>query len=145
MESSSSWLSFLQYALFVAVVVLLVKPVGWYLERVFSQKKTFLDFALSPVEKLIYKLTGVNADEEMDWKQYAVSFVLFTCAGIFTLFIILLVQSFLPFYDAAFLTTPMTLDLAFNVAVSFATTTTWQSYGGETTMSYFSQVVGLTV
>lgn len=137
----------LQYALFLIVVAGLVKPLGGYVARVFSGQKTFLDLVLRPVERLIYKLTRVDAAAEMDWREYAVSFVAFSFVGMFALFLILQMQPFLPLFslNGEFLTTPVTVDLAFNTAISFATTTTWQAYGGETTMSYFSQIVGLTV
>ncbi len=146
MDSSSIW-SVVQFAAFIAVVVLLVKPVGAYLTRVFEAQPTFLDFICDPVERFIYKFARVDAAREMTWREYATSFVVFGTVGAAVLFLSLLSQSLLPFYNltAEFLTTPMTLDLALNTAVSFATTTTWQAYGGETTMSYTSQTVGLTV
>lgn len=145
MESSGLF-SILQYALFVAAVVVLVKPLGGYMANVFESKPTFLDFALKPIERLIYRMCRVDEREEMTWQSYAVSFVLFTAVGTVILFLILRLQSFLPFYSLTqdFLVTPMSPDLAMNTAISFATTTTWQAYGGETTMSYFSQIVGLT-
>jgi K+-transporting ATPase ATPase A chain len=136
--------SLIQYGVFLLVVLALVKPLGGYMTRVFEGKRTWLDFLLRPVERLIYKLTGVDPEVEMDWKQYAVSFILFSLAGTVLLYLILRLQHLLPWYDAAHLTTPLTSDLAMNTAVSFSTTTTWQAYAGETTMSYFSQLVGLT-
>ncbi len=144
---SSSWWSVAQYAVFLAVVVLLVKPVGAYVTRVFAGQPTFLDFLFRPIERIIYKITRVNAGLEMNWREYAISFVTFSFVGTFALFLILKMQSFLPFFSLTgeYLVTPMTADLAFNTAISFATTTTWQAYGGETTMSYFSQIVCLTV
>lgn len=146
MESSSSWLVILQYLVFLAVVTALVKPLGGYLANVFEGKPTFLDFFLRPAERAIYKICRVAAEKEMTWREYAVSFILFSLVGTVLLFLILRLQSFLPFYAFTqdFLVTPLTPDLAMNTAISFATTTTWQAYGGETTMSYFSQTVGLT-
>ncbi len=146
MESSSLW-SVVQSAVFLAAVVLLVKPVGGYVARVFEGQPTFLDFLFRPIERIIYKITRVEAGIEMNWREYAVAFITFSFVGTFALFLILKMQSFVPFFSLTgeFLTAPMTADLAFNTAISFATTTTWQAYGGETTMSYFSQVVGLTV
>jgi K+-transporting ATPase ATPase A chain len=135
----------LQYAAFLLVVTLLVKPVGRYMARVFSGKRTLLDPLLCPAERLIYRLTGVPAQSEMTWLQYAGAFVVFGMVGTPLLYTILRLQQFLPWFYPAYMTTPMTPDLAMNTAVSFATTTTWQAYGGETTMSYFSQIVGLTV
>jgi K+-transporting ATPase ATPase A chain len=136
--------SLLQYGVFLLIVIALVKPLGGYMTRVFEGQKTLLDFLLRPGERLIYKLTRVDPTIEMNWKQYAVSFVLFSLAGTVLLFLILRLQYLLPWYDSTHLTTPLTPDLALNTAVSFSTTTTWQAYGGETTMSYFSQLAGLT-
>lgn len=146
MESGSLW-SIAQDLVFLVTVIALVKPVGGYMARVFERQSTFLDAALDPVERLIYKLARVDAAHEMTWREYAASFVVFSFVGTVALFLILESQSILPFFllTKGFLTTPMTSDLAANTAISFSTTTTWQAYGGETTMSYFSQVVGLTV
>jgi len=137
----------LQYVLFLLIVGALVKPVGSYLALVFGGETTFLDFLLRPLERWIYRLARVDPQEEMDWQQYASSFVCFSLAGTLILFFILRLQSYLPLFalNANFLTTPLTPDLAMNTSISFATTTTWQAYGGESTMSYFSQIVGLTV
>lgn len=146
MDSSSIW-SVAQYTVFLGAVVLLVKPVGGYMARVFEGQTTFFDFAARPLEKLIYKIARVDSEKEMTWREYAVSFILFSFVGTIGLFLILEAQSIVPFFSLTreFLTTPMTADLAFNTAISFSTTTTWQAYSGETTMSYFSQIVGLTV
>jgi len=135
----------LQYAAFLLTVTLLVKPVGRYMARVFSGKKTLLDPLLCPLERLIYRLTGVKPQSEMGWQEYAYAFVLFGMIGTLLLYAILRVQQILPWFYPAYMTTPTSSDLAMNTAVSFATTTTWQAYGGETTLSYFSQIVGLTV
>src|SRR5499427_805290 len=132
-----------QYALFLLVVALCVKPVGLYLFRVFAGQRTFLDPALRPIERFIYWTAGVDPQSEMDWKQFAIAFTGFGLLGTALLFVILVVQQSLPWFDAAHQTTSMTFDLALNTAISFATTTTWQAYGGETTMSYFSQMAGL--
>jgi potassium-transporting ATPase potassium-binding subunit len=135
----------LQYAAFLLAVTLLVKPAGRYMARVFSGEKTLLDPLLCPVERLIYRLTGVKPKAEMRWQEYAGAFVLFGMVGTLLLYAILRLQRFLPWFYPNYMTTPMTPDLAMNTAVSFATATTWQAYGGETTLSYFSQIVGLTV
>jgi len=132
-----------QYAVFLLIVLVLVKPVGGYLARVFAGEKTFLNPLLRPVERSIYALCRIDAEQEMTGKQYALAFVLFSLAGTLLLYAILRLQQFLPFYDPVHLVTPMTPDLAMNTAVSFSTTTTWQAYAGETTMSYTSQLVGL--
>jgi potassium-transporting ATPase potassium-binding subunit len=133
----------LQYALFLLIVTALVPPAGAYMARVFEGRHTWLDPALRPVERSIYRLTGVDPTDRMDWRTYAACFVGFTIVGTVLLVVILLIQSVLPFYDASSLTTRITADLAANVAVSFATTTTWQPYAGESTMSYTTQMVGL--
>ncbi len=132
-----------QYLLFLFVVILLVKPLGGYMLRVFSGQKTFLDPALLPLERLIYKITGIDARRQMNARQYTIAFLLFGMVGTLLLYAILRMQAFLPWYDHTYLTTPMTPDLAGNTAISFSTTTTWQAYGGETTMSYVSQIIGL--
>ena len=139
-----SWPSLLQYGVFLLVVLVLVKPLGGYMARVFQGQRTWLDFLLRPVERLIYRLARVDTAFEMTWRQYAVSFILFSLVGTILLYLTLRLQHLFPFYDAVYLTTPLAPDLAMNTAVSFSTTTTWQAYGGETTMSYFSQLVGLT-
>ncbi len=137
--------AYLQYALFLAVVSLLVKPCGIYLYQVFSGGRTFLDFAFRPLEKFFYRLAGVDPDHSMHWKEYFFSFAIFGVFSILLLFLLLLVQRWMPLLNLnkEYLTTPLTLDLSFNTAISFATTTTWQSYGGENTMSYWTQMVGL--
>ncbi len=134
-----------QYGLFLVVVILLVKPLGGYMMRVFTGQKTFLDPVLVPVERFIYKITGIDAQREMTAKHYTIAFLLFSLVGTLVLYAILRLQTFLPWYDPAHMTTPLTPDLSINTAMSFSTTTTWQAYAGETTMSYFSQIVGLTV
>ena len=139
-----SWQSIFQYALFLAIVIACVKPVGLYLFGVFNGGKTLLDPILLPVERFIYRVGGIDPDTQMDWKQYTLAFILFGALGTALLFAILMLQRFGPWFDAAHQNTPMTIDLALNTAISFATTTTWQAYGGETTVSYFSQIVGLT-
>jgi potassium-transporting ATPase potassium-binding subunit len=131
------------YAGFLLIILVLVKPIGGHLARVFAGERTFLDPALRPVERFIYALCGIDAQQEMDSKQYALAFVFFSLAGTLLLYAILRLQAFLPFYDPVHLITPLTPDLAMNTAVSFSTTTTWQAYAGETTMSYASQMFGL--
>jgi K+-transporting ATPase ATPase A chain len=136
--------SFLQYALFLGIVTALVKPAGAYLARVFDGGRTRLDPALCPIERLIYRLLHVDPSVEMSWSQYAIAFICFTVVGTLLLYALLRLQVYLPGGPSAdMLTTPMTPDLAMNTAVSFSTTTTWQAYGGETTMKYWTQLVGL--
>ena len=134
-----------QYAAFLLIVTLLVKPAGRYMARVFTGERTLLDPLLCPMERLLYRVTGVNRESEMRWQEYAGAFVIFGLVGTLLLYAILRLQQILPWFFPAYMTTPMTPDLAMNTAISFSTTTTWQAYGGETTLSYFSQMVGLTV
>jgi len=135
--------SAIQYVLFVVIVTILVKPLGGYMERVFSRQRTLLDRLCLPVERLIYRITAVDPDVEMTGKEYATCFVLFGLAGTLLLYAILRIQQHLPWFFPQYHTTPLSPDLALNTAISFSTTTTWQAYAGENTMSYFSQMVGL--
>jgi len=135
--------SAIQYVLFVAIVTILVKPLGGYMERVFSRKRTVLDRLCLPVERLVYRITAVDSNVEMTGREYAQCFVLFGFGGTLLLYAILRMQQFLPWFFPQYHTTPLSPDLALNTAISFSTTTTWQAYAGENTMSYFSQMVGL--
>ena len=135
--------STLQYVLFLAIVTASIRPLGGYLERVFARKPTALDRLCLPVERLIYRTTTVDPNVEMTGTQYATCFVLFGLVGTLLLYSILKVQGFLPWFFPEYHTTRLTPDLASNIAISFSTTTTWQAYGGESTLSYFSQMVGL--
>ena len=133
----------LQIGLYLLVLILLVKPLGAYMARVYQGERVFLTPAVGPIERFIYRIAGQRPDEEMDWKTYAFAMLLFNFAGLLLVYALQRLQSALPF-------NPQDLgavkpDLAFNTAVSFATNTNWQSYGGETTMSYLTQMVGLTV
>ena len=123
------------------VVALLVKPVGAYLERVFERRQTFLDAILLPIERLIHRSIGADCLHEMDWKRYSLAFGTFGLVNIVLLYFALRWQAAFPWFLPKVMTTPMTQDLAANTAVSFASTTTWQAYAGETTMSYFSQLL----
>ena len=133
----------LQIGLYFVVLLALVKPLGWYMARVYEGKPFGLDRALGPVERWIYRLCGVRDNEEMDWKTYAIAVLLFNAAGLFALYLLQRSQGFLPFNPQGF--GAVTPDLAFNTAASFTTNTNWQAYGGETTMSYLTQMLGLTV
>jgi potassium-transporting ATPase potassium-binding subunit len=135
--------SITQYLLFIVVVTILVKPLGGYLERVFTGKRTALDRFLRPLEKFVYRATRVDVAAEMTFGQYASCFIVFGLFGTLLLYTILRVQRFLPWFFPAYQITPLTPDLALNTAISFSTTTTWQAYAGENTMSYFSQMAGL--
>lgn len=134
----------LEYLVFLALVVALAGPVGRYLVRVFGGQPTFLDPVLRPLERWLYRLLGVRPRAEMAPAVYLASFLLFTLLGTLVLFGLLLVQRWLPGGpEDHYLTTALTPDLAINTAVSFSTTTTWQAYGGESTLRYLCQVVGL--
>ncbi len=135
----------LQYVFFLVIVTALVEPLGGYLECVFSRKATALDRLCLPVERLIYRVTKVDADIEMTSAEYATCFVFFGLVGTLLLYSILRLQTVLPWFFPRYQTTPISPDLAMNTAISFSTTTTWQAYGGENTMSYFSQMAGLCV
>jgi K+-transporting ATPase ATPase A chain len=135
--------SAIQYVLFVVIVTALVEPLGGYMERVFSRQPTALDRLCLPVERFLYRITAVDRDLEMTGKEYATCFVLFGLTGSLLLYAILRMQQFLPWFFPQYHTTPLSPDLAMNTAISFSTTTTWQAYAGENTMSYFSQMVGL--
>jgi len=133
----------LQLAVFIGALLLLTKPMGLYLARVLDNEgRTFLDPVLKPVELLFYRIFRVDREQEQNWKQYAVSLLLFSLIGLTFTFIILRIQHLLPLNPQGL--GPLSPDLAFNTAASFTTNTNWQSYGGESTMSYFSQMVGLT-
>ena len=131
----------LQAGAFILVVVLLVKPVGAYLERVFERRRTLFDPLLLPAERLTHRLIRIDPEREMDWKRYSLAFGVFGLVNFVVLYIALRSQTWFPWFFPKAMTTPMTPDLAANAAVSFATTTTWQSYAGENTMSYFSQLL----
>ena len=135
----------LQYGIFLLIVTALVYPFGGYLTRVFAGESTWLDPGLRPLERVFYRLAGIDAHHEMDWKEYASAFLVFSAAGTLLLYVILRIQPFLHTFDPLYQPAPLSPDLALNTAISFATTTTWQAYGGETTMSYLSQMVGLAV
>ena len=134
-----------QYLLFVAIVTALVRPLGGYMQRVFTRQSTVLDRLCGPAERSIYRLTGIDPSVEMNAGQYAICFVVFGLICTLFLYAILRLQRFLPWYFPQYQTTPLSPDLSFNTAISFSTTSTWQAYAGENTMSYFSQMVGLCV
>jgi K+-transporting ATPase ATPase A chain len=134
----------LEYAVFLAILVVMAKPVGIYLARVFERQSTFFDPVLCPVESVLLRLLGVRADKEMTPLVYLASFFGFGVLGALVLFLLLAIQSLLPGGpDKRYLTTPMSADLAENIAISFSTTSTWQSYAGESTLRYLVQAVGL--
>jgi K+-transporting ATPase ATPase A chain len=132
----------LQLAAFVGLLLLLTKPMGLYLFRVLDgEGRTFLDPVLKPVELLFYRIFRVDRKQEQDWKQYTISLLMFSLIGLLFTYLILRIQHLLPLNPQGF--GPLSPDLAFNTAASFTTNTNWQNYGGESTLSYFSQMVGL--
>lgn len=133
----------LQIIVYFAVLFSCVKPLGSYMAKVYNGEKTLLDKILQPIERIFYKFSGINPDNEMDWKTYCLSAILFSFGGFILLYTLLRLQDILPLNPQNLPAVPP--DLAFNTAVSFITNTNWQSYGGESTLSYFSQMVGLTV
>ena len=132
----------LQIAFYFVVLTALVVPLGRYMARVFEGERTFLTPVLRPVEVALYRLAGVDETKEQHWIGYTIAMLLFNAAGFVLLFAILRLQAMLPFNPADQSAVPA--DLTFNTAVSFATNTNWQNYGGESTLSYFSQMIGLT-
>jgi len=131
----------LQILFFLIALVLITPLVGAYLARVFTRQRTFLDPILGPVERLIYRLTGVDEHRGMRWTEYAGALLLFSVVSMVALYAMQRLQFYLPFNPQGFSGVPP--DLAFNTAVSFTTNTNWQSYSGESTMSYFTQMAGL--
>ena len=132
----------LQIAFFLLLILAVTKPLGAFMTRVFNREKTFLDPVLRPIEKLIYRTTGVDEEHEMAWTEYAIAMLLFSVVSMLLLYLIQRVQGFLPFNPQK-LGAVNPPSLAFNTAASFTTNTNWQAYSGETTMSYFTQMAGL--
>jgi potassium-transporting ATPase potassium-binding subunit len=133
----------LQIVVYLALLVLLARPLGSFMARVFQRERTFLDPVLGPVERLIYRLAKIDANEEMNWKGNAIAMLMFNFVGVLVVYLLQRMQQFLPLNPQGM--GPVSVDSSFNTAVSFATNTNWQGYSGETTMSYFTQMVGLTV
>ena len=139
--NASGWI---QLALFVAVLAAITKPMGLYLVRVLDPAgKTWLDPVVRPFERLTYRILRVDPEREQDWKGYTLAMLIFSAASCLFTYAVLRLQHLLPLNPQGF--GPVSPDLAFNTAVSFTTNTNWQSYGGETTLSYFSQMVALTL
>lgn len=135
--------SFFQIALYITTLLVLAKPLGWYMARIYEDEPVWLNRWLAPFEALIYRVSGVNPKQEMRWTDYAIAMLVFNLLGFLAVFALQSLQAALPL-------NPQNLpnispDSSFNTAVSFATNTNWQGYGGETTMSYLTQMLGLTV
>lgn len=135
--------TWIQIIFYLVALIGLAKPLGSYMAKVHQGERVFLDRALGPVERFIYRLSGVNPQEDMNWKTYAIAVMLFNMMGLLIVYVLQRLQ-------AALLLNPMNMsavtpDSSWNTAISFATNTNWQGYGGETTMSYLTQMLGLTV
>ena len=135
-------IGWIQIFLFCAIIVALVKPLGWYMTRVFNGERTLLSPILRPVEAGIYRIGGVDEKREQHWMTYTVAMLLFHAGGFLILYALMRLQAVLPFNPAQ--QSAVAEDLSFNTAVSFITNTNWQNYGGESTMSYLVQMLGLT-
>ena len=133
----------IQIALYCGLIALFVKPFGVFMARVFAGERTFLHPVLRPVERAVYWCCGVDETQEQHWTSYGIAMLFFSVAGFVTLYALLRLQAALPLNPQG--QTAVAPDLAFNTAVSFITNTNWQAYGGETTMSYLTQMAGLTV
>jgi K+-transporting ATPase ATPase A chain len=132
----------LQIFVFLGLIFAVTKPLGVFMTRVFARERTFLDPLLRPVERLLYRVTGVDESHEMRWTEYATTMLVFSAVSMLVLYLIQRIQHVLPFNPQHF--GPVAPEhLAFNTAASFTTNTNWQAYSGETTMSYFTQMAGL--
>ncbi|MDH4438993.1 MAG: potassium-transporting ATPase subunit KdpA [Rhizobium sp.] len=138
--TTTGWL---QISLLFLAVLLVIKPLGLYMARVFSGERTFLSPVLGRVERDLYRVSGINPEKEQSWLGYTLAMLAFSLAGFLALYAMLRLQAYLPLNPQGFPGVPS--DLAFNTAVSFVTNTNWQNYAGEATMSHFSQMAGLTV
>lgn len=133
----------MQMALYLGVLLALVKPLGYYMAQVYSGRAPGFARLLAPLERALYRLCGVRREEEMDWRTYALALLVFNFVGVVLLYVGQRLQNFLPLNPQNF--NAPAPDSAFNTAISFVTNTNWQSYSGETTMSYLTQMLGLTV
>ena len=133
----------IQYVLYLAILAALAIPLGAYIKKVMDGEKTWLSRVLTPCENAVYRLMRVNTQEQMNWKRYAVSVLIFSGVGLIFLFLLQLLQGVLPANPQGL--PGVKWDLSFNTAVSFVTNTNWQAYSGESTLSYLSQTLGLTV
>lgn len=133
----------IQYILYLAVLIVLAIPLGAYIKKVMNGEKTFLSKILTPCENAVYKVMRIKKDEQMNWKKYAVSVLIFSGIGLIFLFLLQILQGVLPGNPQGF--SGVKWDLSFNTAASFVTNTNWQAYSGESTLSYLTQALGLTV
>jgi K+-transporting ATPase ATPase A chain len=136
--TANGWIQILA---FLALIFAVTKPLGIFMARVFNRERTFLDPVARPIERLLYRMTGVDENHEMPWTEYAVAMLMFSSASMLLLYLIERVQQWLPWNPQKF--GAVAQDLAFNTAASFTTNTNWQNYAGEATMSYLTQMAGL--
>jgi K+-transporting ATPase ATPase A chain len=134
---------YFQLAFYIVVLLILAKPLGAYMARVYEGRRLALERVFGWLERLIYRVCGVTPEVEMGWKGYAIAMMLFNLVGLLAVYLLQRLQGVLPLNPQAF--GAVSVDSSFNTAVSFATNTNWQGYGGETTMSYLTQMLGLTV
>jgi K+-transporting ATPase ATPase A chain len=134
---------YLQLGLYVLVLLLLVKPLGAYMANVFADEPNRVHRIGGPVERLLYRVSGIDAAEDMSWKRYALAMLVFNVAGLLVVYVLQRVQQWLPLNPQGF--PAISADSAMNTAISFASNTNWQGYGGESTMSYLTQMLGLAV
>ncbi len=134
---------YLQIVFYMLVLIALVKPLGWYMARVYEGQPIGVDRVLGPLERLIYRVCGAREDQEMNWKTYAIAMLLFNLFGLLVVYGLQRLQAMLPLNPQSL--GAVTPDSSFNTAVSFASNTNWQGYGGETTMSYLTQMLGMNV
>ncbi len=132
----------LQIVIFLGLIFLVTRPLGVFMTRVFARERTFLDPVLRPIERLLYRFTGVDESHEMRWTEYTTTMLMFSAVSMLVLYLIQRIQGVLPF-NPQHLAGVAPQHLAFNTAASFTTNTNWQAYSGETTMSYFTQMAGL--
>ena len=135
-------IGWIQILLYCAIIIALVPPLGWYMTRVFNGERTLLSPVLRPVEIALYRISGVDEKREQHWLTYTVAMLLFHVGGFLIIYAVMRLQAVLPFNPAE--QSAVAQDLSFNTAISFITNTNWQNYGGESTMSYLVQMLGLT-
>src|SRR6202790_3260798 len=135
-------IGWIQIILYCVIIVALVKPLGWYMTRVFNGERTLLSPVLRPVEIVLYRIGGVDERREQHWLTYTVAVLVFHVGGCLIIYGLIRLQPMLPFNPAG--QSAVAEDLSFNTAISFITNTNWQNYGGESTMSYLVQMLGLT-
>ncbi len=135
--------TWLQLIFYFGILLILTKPLGAYMAKVYQGQRLFLDPILGPVERFLYRLSGIDSRSEMTWKTYAIAMLLFNILGLIVVYLLQRLQGILPLNPQGL--GAVSPDSAWNTAVSFASNTNWQGYSGETTMSYLTQMLGMTV